>query len=141
MWSALSDEREWVWRLILLLGPRQRSRSWVRIPRDSWPYFTASDLRLHQPGGPGPRIYIPQEESRPVVPPGTGFPFRRLLRLAGLRGLRILATSVGLTAYFPFIRHGQHRQWRVEQLFYCCVCTEQLPSNVGGYKYRQTDRW
>jgi hypothetical protein len=31
-----------------------------------------------------PRIYIPQEQGGPVTPPGTGFPFRRLLRLAGL---------------------------------------------------------
>jgi hypothetical protein len=36
------------------------------------------------PGGPGPRIYIPQEQRGPVIPPGTGFPCRRLLRLAGL---------------------------------------------------------
>jgi hypothetical protein len=38
-----------------------------------------------QPGRSGPRIYIPQEQSGPVVPPGTGFPFCRLLRFAGLR--------------------------------------------------------
>jgi hypothetical protein len=42
-------------------------------------------LRLPQHGGPDPRIYIPQEQGVPVIPPGTGFPFRRLLRLAGLR--------------------------------------------------------
>jgi hypothetical protein len=36
-----------------------------------------------QPGGPGPRIYITQEQGDQVVPPDTGFPFRRLLRLAG----------------------------------------------------------
>jgi hypothetical protein len=35
--------------------------------------------------GSGPRIYIPQEEGGPVIPPGTGLPFRRLLRLARLR--------------------------------------------------------
>jgi hypothetical protein len=40
-------------------------------------------LRLPQPGGPGSRIYIPQEQGGPVIPPGTGFPFCRLLRLAG----------------------------------------------------------
>jgi hypothetical protein len=40
-------------------------------------------LRLPQPGGPGPRIYIPQEQGGPVIPPGTGFPLCRLLRLAG----------------------------------------------------------
>jgi hypothetical protein len=66
-------------------GPRQRSHSQVRVPRDSWPYFTVSDSRLPQPGGPSPRIYILQEQGGPVIPRSTGFPFRRLLRLAGLR--------------------------------------------------------
>jgi hypothetical protein len=37
-----------------------------------------------QPGGPGHRIYIPQEQGCPVIPPGTGFTFRRLLRLTRL---------------------------------------------------------
>jgi hypothetical protein len=32
-------------------------------------------MRDPQPGGPGPRIYIPQEQGDPVIPPGTGFPF------------------------------------------------------------------
>jgi hypothetical protein len=35
----------------------------------------AHDSRLSQPGGPGPRIYIPQEQGGPVIPPGTGFLF------------------------------------------------------------------
>jgi hypothetical protein len=30
-------------------------------------------------------IYIPQEQRGPVIAPGSGFPFRRLLRFAGLR--------------------------------------------------------
>jgi hypothetical protein len=39
-----------------------------------------------QPGGPGPRIYIfHEQQGGPVITPGTGFLFRRLLRLAGLR--------------------------------------------------------
>jgi hypothetical protein len=38
-----------------------------------------------QPGGTGPSIYIPHEHGGPVIRPGTGFPFRRFLRLAGLR--------------------------------------------------------
>jgi hypothetical protein len=42
-------------------------------------------LILPQPGGPGTHIYIPQEQGGPDIPPGTGFPFRRLLRLEGLR--------------------------------------------------------
>jgi hypothetical protein len=53
--------------------------------RDSWPYFTASNLGLPQLGGPGPRIYIPQEQGSPVIFLGTAFPFRRLLRFARLR--------------------------------------------------------
>jgi hypothetical protein len=66
-------------------GPRQRSHSWVLVPRDSEHYFTISDSRLPQTRGSGPRIYMPHEKCGPVMPPGTGFPFRRLLRLAGLR--------------------------------------------------------
>jgi hypothetical protein len=46
---------------------------------------TVSDSRLPQPGGPGLRIYIPQEQGGPVIHSGHGFPFRRLLRLAGLQ--------------------------------------------------------
>jgi hypothetical protein len=46
---------------------------------------TVSDSRLSQPGGPGPRIYISQEQGGPVIPPGIGFSFRQLLQLAGLR--------------------------------------------------------
>jgi hypothetical protein len=65
--------------------PRQRSHSQVRVPRDSWPYFPVSYLRLLQPGGPRPRIYIPQEQGDPVIPPSPWFTFLRLLRLAGLR--------------------------------------------------------
>jgi hypothetical protein len=66
-------------------GPLQRNHSWDRVPRNSLPYFTVSDLKLPQPGESGFRIYIPQERDGPVMRPGTGFPFRRLLRFAGLR--------------------------------------------------------
>jgi hypothetical protein len=43
-------------------------------------------LRFDTPqlGGPGPHIYIPQEQGNPVIPLGTGFPFSCLLWLAGL---------------------------------------------------------
>jgi hypothetical protein len=36
-------------------------------------------------GRPDPSIYIPQEQGGHVITPGTGFPLRRLLRIAGLR--------------------------------------------------------
>jgi hypothetical protein len=66
-------------------GARQRSHSHVRAPQDLWPHLTVSGSRLPQPGGPGSRIHIPPEQGGPVIPPDTGFPFRRLLQLAGLR--------------------------------------------------------
>jgi hypothetical protein len=47
--------------------------------------YLLSHLNLPQPGVPGPRIISNQEQGGPVIPPGTGFSFRRLLRLAGLR--------------------------------------------------------
>jgi hypothetical protein len=37
---------------------------------------------LPQSGGPGSRIYIPQEQGGSIIPPGTGFPLRRLIRFA-----------------------------------------------------------
>jgi hypothetical protein len=33
-------------------------------------HILLSHLRLPQPGGPGPRIYIPQEQGGPVIPSG-----------------------------------------------------------------------
>jgi hypothetical protein len=72
--------RGWVCNLLvqLLLGLGSQSR---RI-RDN---ILLCHLRLSKPGGRGPRIYIPQKKGSPVIPPGTGFPFRRTLRLAGQR--------------------------------------------------------
>jgi hypothetical protein len=70
-------------QLLMVLASAVILRS--RVPRYWWPYFTVSDSRLSLPGGPGPYIYIPQEQGGPVIPPGTRFPFLRLLRLAGLR--------------------------------------------------------
>jgi hypothetical protein len=82
--SALYDERTGL-SFAIAGGPRQCSSFWVWVPRDSWPYFSVSHLRLAQLGRPDPCIYIPQAQVGPVTPPGSGFPFRRLLRLAGLR--------------------------------------------------------
>jgi hypothetical protein len=56
-------------------------------------------LRFPQPGGSGPRIYIPQELGGPVIPPGTGIPFCRLLRLAGLRWRYSIPRPYGIVAY------------------------------------------
>jgi hypothetical protein len=53
--------------------------------RGTHDHILLSQIRDSQPGGAGPRIYIPQEHGGPVITPESGFPFRRLLRLAVLR--------------------------------------------------------
>jgi hypothetical protein len=62
----------------------QRSHSQGRVPQNSWPHFTVSDSKLPQTERPGVRIYIPQVQDGPIIPPSTGLPFRRLLWLVGL---------------------------------------------------------
>jgi hypothetical protein len=57
----------------------------VQVPLDPWPYFTFSNSRLTQAGGPVRHSYIPQKQGGQVIPPGTRFLFRRLLWLAGVR--------------------------------------------------------
>jgi hypothetical protein len=65
MWGVFSDERIGL-SFTIAAGPRQRSHSRVRCLRfEILPTWRA--------------------RSRYLYPPGTGFPFRRLLRLAGLR--------------------------------------------------------
>jgi hypothetical protein len=60
MWGTLSDERTGL-SFTIAAGPRQHIHSCILVPRASWPYFTVSDLRLPQTGGPGPcTFYIPQ---------------------------------------------------------------------------------
>jgi hypothetical protein len=71
--------REWVCHLqfllalagAVILGSKSRGvhdRNLLSQIRDS-----------PQPGGPGPRIYIPQAQGGPVIPPATEFPLRCLL--------------------------------------------------------------
>jgi hypothetical protein len=45
LWGALSDERSGL-SFVYAAGPCQRSLSRVRVPWDSRPYFTVSDLRI-----------------------------------------------------------------------------------------------
>jgi hypothetical protein len=45
VWGALYDERTDL-SFTIAAGPLQRSHSRVRVPWDSWPYFTVSDSRL-----------------------------------------------------------------------------------------------
>jgi hypothetical protein len=74
----------WVCRLQLLLSLasavilRSESRGFMII-------VYCLKFEAPQPGVPGHRIYIPQEQGGPVIPPDTGLPFYGLIRLAGLR--------------------------------------------------------
>jgi hypothetical protein len=69
--------------LVQLLLGLARAVTLVSKSHRTHGHILLSHLRLPQPGGPGSRIYIPQEQRDPVIPPGTRFPFCRLLRLAG----------------------------------------------------------
>jgi hypothetical protein len=92
------------------------AQSRVRVPWDSWPYFAVSDSRHPQSGRPGTHIYIPQEQDGPVTPRDTGFPFRRLLRLAGLRwgGIRTRLDMGSWLKIFLFSRYVANGADRTE---------------------------
>jgi hypothetical protein len=66
-------------------GHRQRSHSQVRFPRDQLPYFTASDSRVPQPGGPVSVFISRRDRVAWLYPHALGSLFRRLLRLIGLQ--------------------------------------------------------
>jgi hypothetical protein len=74
-----------------------------------------------QPGGPGPRIYIPQEQGGPVIPTGTGFPFRRLLRLARLRWRYSIPPPHGIELFSGSYLAGRLYSVAVsEEMFVAC---------------------
>jgi hypothetical protein len=77
--SALSEEKG-NFLLLLVLASAVPLRSESRGTQDH--ILFSQFLRHPQPGGPG-HIYIPQEQGGPDISLGTGFPFCRLLRLAG----------------------------------------------------------
>jgi hypothetical protein len=64
-WGALSDEMTGLQFSLQLL-------KWFESLR-TCNHTLLSHLRLSEPGGPGSRIYIPQEQDGPVIPLGTGF--------------------------------------------------------------------
>jgi hypothetical protein len=48
-------------------------------PAQSFSRPSHAELMTPQPGGAGPHVYISLEQTGPVIFPGTGFPFPRLL--------------------------------------------------------------
>jgi hypothetical protein len=83
---APSLTRGWICNLLvqLLLGLTKAVTLGSEFRR-THDHILVSHLRLPQPGGPCPRIYIPKEKVGPVILLGIGFSFLRLLRVAGLR--------------------------------------------------------
>jgi hypothetical protein len=96
---ASSLTRRQVCNLLLLLGLASAVPLWSESRWTQDHISMSQFLRLTQPGGLGPRTYVPQEQSGPVIPPGTGFPFNRLLRLAGLRWRYSNPPAHGIVSY------------------------------------------
>jgi hypothetical protein len=76
---------------------------------------------------PGPRIFIFQEGCDPILPLSTRFPFRRLLRLAGLRWRWFEPASTpcraNLLCLDALIGGGQNKKHRLQQCLQFCVRT------------------
>jgi hypothetical protein len=69
---------------VFLFGEPSLTRERVCRPSPAQSLSVPSPEGLPQSRGPGPRIYVPQEQSGPVIPPGTEFSLHRLLQLAVL---------------------------------------------------------
>jgi hypothetical protein len=126
-------------------GPRQRCHSQVRVPRDSGPYFTVSDSRLPQPGGPSPRIYISQEQGDPVISSRHWVPFssppttrRATVEVFGpVATRRLPKNSLNSSANWPCLQHfGTDRVENVTSILLysliaveTCLFAEPLLSN------------
>jgi hypothetical protein len=99
MWGAPSDERTGR-SFTPAAGPRQRSHSPVRVPQGSWLCFTASDSGLPQPEELGHPYLYPSTTTWPSYAPGTGFPFRRLIRHSELRWRYYNRPPQGITSNY-----------------------------------------
>jgi hypothetical protein len=117
MWGVLSDKRTCL-SLTVAADPRQRSHSRVRVTPDSGLY-TILLSQIRDSANLESRVHV-------SVPPGTGFPLRRLLRLTGLRWTYSNPPPHGmLTQRFlvPGTKgyHGPCRKYRFQELLYYCV--------------------
>jgi hypothetical protein len=82
MWGALSDERT---DLTVTNAAAPQSFFGPSLAGIITRFYCLR-FETPQPGGSGPRIYIPQEQSGPVIPPGTGSPILHRLQLQGYGG-------------------------------------------------------
>jgi hypothetical protein len=115
--GPLSDERMGLWFRIAAVSS-QHSHPQARVPRDPWPYFV-SDSILPEQGGPGPRIYIPQEESGPIITTSNGFHFRRFLWLMQSES----SVTLRLVVYCQSVRLDTKPFEANNQMFFFCNWT------------------
>jgi hypothetical protein len=58
----------------IVAGSRQRRHSWVRVPRDSWQYFTISDIDFPNLEGQVPVLIFPRKRTAQLYPQALGGP-------------------------------------------------------------------
>jgi hypothetical protein len=109
LWGALSDERTG-------LSSVQCSLSWVRVPWDSQPYFTVSDLRLPFSSPPTTRRVTVE-----VFDPASTRVSQWQLLLASSY-IASDRTTAQKTHPFPSNGHMRTTYITMLQRFYCCVC-------------------
>jgi hypothetical protein len=123
-----SLKRGWVCNLLIqLLTVLATAITLVYKFRRTHDHILLSHTRLPQPGGPGPRIYIPQEQVGQVILPGTGFPFHRLSRLAGLRWRYSNPLPHGVAWLLKFKLYCDRQS--VGQFFSLLLITQKIPSS------------
>jgi hypothetical protein len=123
---APSLPRGRVCTLLLLLGLTS-AVALVSESRGTQDHILLSQvLRFPQPGGPGPRIYILQGQGGPVIPPGIGSPFCRLLRLIGL--------------WWRYSNPSSHRHYSWMMRFQIFLLRLKIRFWLSGLKYR-VGRW
>jgi hypothetical protein len=111
-WGALSNERTGL-SFTTVSGPPQRSDSRIRIPQDSWSYFTVSDSRPPNLEGQVPYLY----PSRTGWP-GNSFPFSSppTTRRATVEVFESASLGVGRVRVSVTLRPAVYRQisssWR-----------------------------
>jgi hypothetical protein len=130
MWGDISGKRTSL-SFTVATGSRQRSHSFARVPRDSWPYFTVSDSRPPNLEGQVPVFLFPRTVW-PFIPTGTGFPFRRFLRLAGLRWRYSNPPPHGLTPIkecYPLPLHSA--AFQINVISEILICELQYLHRVG----------
>jgi hypothetical protein len=85
-------------------------------PAEHRRYFTVS-FETPQPGGLDPRIYIPEGQGGPDIPPGTGFPFVASYYSQGYGG-GILTPPHGTSKILPRQRFARNSIVIVERLVF-----------------------